>query len=232
MTELSPAIEEGLRVQRRLLEQAIAAGEVQAGWKVGFGSPSGLALLGLDGPIIGHLLSSGEFANASTVSIDGWTRPVIEAEIAVWIGSDIPAGTGPDAIGAYVRALGPAIELADLDHSPEDVTRILAGNIFHRSYLLGEADEAVSLEEAGRLNAVFEHGEERIDVAEPSALTGDLAAVLARTAALAPSLGRDLRAGDVVLMGSIIVPRPVSPGDACRYRLAGFPSLSVNFAAS
>ena len=232
MTEIASGIEAGLRSQRRLLDAAQAQGEQMAGWKVGFGSPSGLALLGLDGPIIGHLLRSGELASGTTVSIDGWTRPVVEAEIAVWIGADVPPGTAPEDVAGLVRAVGPAIELADVDHPPEDAERILAGNIYHRAYILGVADETMSLADAASMSAEFHHAGERVEVIDPTELVGELTAVLARTAQLAPLLGRGLRAGDVVLMGSIIAPRPVAPGDSCRYRLGGFPELSVAFASA
>lgn len=230
MSDVEPAVEAGLAAQRRMLDAELAGGEELVGWKVGFGSPSGLTLLALSGPVVGHLLASGEVPNNTSVTVDGWHRPVVEAEIVVWIGADIPAGTSPEAVGDYVRAVGPAIELADVDHPPADVERILAGNIYHRAYILGVADETTSLADAAILSAEFHHAGEQVEVADPTELVGELGAVLARTARLAPLLGRGLRAGDVVLMGSIIAPRPVAPGESCRYRLGGFPELSVAFA--
>ena len=229
MADVEPAVEAGLRAQRLLLEAELAAGERMAGWKVGFGSPSGLALLDIHGPVIGHLLVSGEVPGGASVPIDGWHRPVVEAEIAVWIGADVPPGTSAEQAGDFVRAVGPAIELADIDHPPEDVERILAGNIYHRRYQLGAPDDAMSLADAAGLHAVVEHAGERLEVADPTGLVGDLGTVLARTARLAPLLGRGLEAGDVVLMGSIITPRPVTVGESCRYQLGAFPELRVAF---
>jgi 2-keto-4-pentenoate hydratase len=228
---LAPGIEAGLAAQRRLLATALDAGEDHVGWKVGFGSASGLALLRLDGPVIGHLLGSGRIGNGASVSVGGWSGPVVEAEIAVWIASDIPPGTPPDEVPAHVRAVGPAIELADVDSPPTDVAHVLAGNIFHRHYLLGEPDESLSLSGAERLTARVAHDADLLSVSDPSELTGALAEVLARTALLAPYLGRPVRRDDVVLMGSIIAPRPVVAGDRVEYTLTGFPELSVSFTA-
>lgn len=225
---LAPGITLGLARQRARLEQALADGGVQSGWKVGFGSPSGLALLGLDGPVIGHLMVSGAVADGAVVDIAGWTGPVVETEIAAWIAEDVPPGTPASQVGDYVRALGPAIELADVDHPPADVERILAGNIFHRAYLLGTPDESMTLEAVSRLRAVVTHGGDVIEVPEPTALTGDLAEVIARTARLAPAAGRELRAGDVILLGSIVPPRPLAAGDHCDYRLGNFPTIRVS----
>ncbi len=227
---LEPEVVRGLAQQRHLLDAATRAGAAHVGWKVGFGSVSGLQLLGLSGPIIGHLLDSGELADGSEVPIAGWTGAVIEAEIACWIAREIPADVVDADIPGYVAAVGPALEVADVDHRPEDSERILAGNIFHRGYVLGRADPSLTLERAGALAAQFRHGDELIEVTDSVPLTGRLPAVLARAARQAPLLGRPMRAGDVVLLGSIIAPRPVVPGDGCAYRLDGLPELTISFA--
>ena len=229
MSALSPGITSGLNLQRELLEQRTRQGEEHCGWKVGFGSAGGLASLGLDGPIIGHLFASGELPTGAAVDIAGWVRPVIEAEIACWIGADVPDVLAPADAGRYIAAVGPAIELADVDHPPEDVERILAGNIYHRSYLLGTPDASTTLAAAAALTARFTQDSTVVDVAEPEELTGHLPQVLARAAALAPRLGRGIRKGDVILLGSIIAPRPVAAGEHASYQLGEFAPLRVDF---
>ncbi len=222
-------IRAGLERQADLLRSREHAGGTQAGWKVGFGSPSGLTLLQLDGPIIGHLMDDGVLPDGSSVDVTGWTKPVIETEIACWISADVPAEIDAADASAYVGAVGPALEVADMDHPPEDVERILAGDIFHRGYVLGEARAGLSLAEVAGLTATVTHGSETLDIAEPEALTGNLMEVVARTALLAPLVARPLRQGDVILLGSIIPPRPVAPGDVVDYTLRGFPRMSLSF---
>ncbi|MDO8310009.1 MAG: fumarylacetoacetate hydrolase family protein [Actinomycetota bacterium] len=228
-TDVPPAVVAGLARQREVLGRALADGAVQSGWKVGFGAPTAMAKLGLGAPVIGFLLASGERPSGVPVGIGTFTRPVVEAEIAVWIGSDVPADTPVEAIGGFVSAVGPAIEIADVDHAPEDVERILAGNIFHHSYILGTPDSTCTLADAATLTAVIEHAGDRLAVQHPAALTGSLPDVLAQVARLAPLVSRGLRAGDVVLTGSIIVPRPVSAGDTFRCALGGLPPITVQF---
>lgn len=230
-TDVPPAVAAGLARQREVLEGALAGGAVQSGWKVGFGAPAAMAMLGLDAPVIGHLLSSGERRSGASIGIGTFTRPVVEAEIAVWIGSDVPADTPAESIGGFVSAVGPAIEIADVDHAPAGVELILAGNIFHDSYILGTPDPACTLADAATLTAVIEHAGERLDVERPAALTGSLPDVLAQVARLAPLVSRGLRAGDVVLTGSIIVPRPVAPGESFRFVLGGLLPIAVRFTA-
>src|SRR5207247_3113489 len=65
-----------------------------------------------------------------------------EPEIAVHMGKDLPGGTDRAATISAIAALGPAIELADLNPPPDDVEVTLAGNIFHRYVILGPPDRA------------------------------------------------------------------------------------------
>jgi 2-keto-4-pentenoate hydratase len=238
-TSTEERITSGLAAQRVLLAERVQSGARQSGWKIGFGSPSGLELLGLDAPLMGHLLAESELfapdrvgpdqAEPALISLAGWTKPVIEAEIAVWIGTDIPPGTPPNEIHHFLSGVGPAIEMADLDHAPADPHRILAGNIFQRAYLLGAPDVELSIEGISALTAKFTHAGEIIEVTDATALTGNLREVLAHAANTAPAIGRGLQAGDVILLGSIIAPRPVSVGETCNYSLGKFPEISITF---
>jgi 2-keto-4-pentenoate hydratase len=238
-TSTEARITSGLAAQRELLAARLQSGARQSGWKIGFGSPSGMELLGLDAPLMGHLLAESEIfapdrvepdhAEPARITLTGWTKPVIEAEIAAWIGADIPPGTPPEEVHQYLSGVGPAIEMADLDHAPADPHRILAGNIFQRAYLLGAPDSELSLEGISALSARFTHADEIVEVTDATALTGNLRQVLAHAANTAPALGRGLQAGDVILLGSIIAPRPVLVGETCRYSLGQFPELVITF---
>jgi 2-keto-4-pentenoate hydratase len=233
-TSVEARVASGLAAQRELIDARLQSGARQSGWKIGFGSPNGMELLRLDAPLMGHLLAESEIftperAEPARIALTGWTKPVIEAEIAAWIGSDIPPGTPPELIHQFLSGVGPAIEMADLDHSPADPHRILAGNIFQRAYLLGASDPKLSIEGISALNARFTHDNETVEVTDATALTGNLRQVLAHAANTAPALGRGLQAGDVILLGSIITPRPVSVGETCRYSLGQFPELVITF---
>jgi 2-keto-4-pentenoate hydratase len=233
-TSVEERVASGLAAQRELIDARLQSGARQSGWKIGFGSPSGMELLRLDAPLMGHLLAESEIfapegAEPARIALAGWTKPVIEAEIAAWIGADVPPGTPPDEIHKFLAGVGNAIEMADLDHAPADPHRILAGNIFQRAYLLGAPDPKLSIEGIGELNAKFTHDNETVEVTDATALTGNLRQVLAHAANTAPALGRCLQAGDVILLGSIITPRPVSVGETCRYALGQFPELVITF---
>ncbi len=205
-------VERGTRAMLALREERLAAGERPIGWKLGLGAPAVQERLGLDGPLVGFLTDAGLLASGATAAIGGWTGPTLEAELAVHIGRDVPAGTPAGEVPALVAGIGPAIELVDIDLPLEDVEGILAGDIFHRHVLLGDpmadwpAPEGLPL-------WVRKGSTVAAETSEPLALTGDVFELVAHTAAVLETCGAALRAGDVLICGAAVPALPVSPGD-------------------
>lgn len=227
MAEVDPRIVEGMAALANRRTALLNSGDRQVGWKVGFGSPSGLALLGIDAPLIGVLAASGDWSEEPRVGFAAEPGPVVECEIAAIMGRDVPPDVSVDAVGTYVDAWAPAFEFAAIDAPPTDVVAVLAGNIFHRGYRVGEAISGPTLAEIASRSATVEMDGVSTEVVNLTALTGDLADVLVRTASLAPLAGRPLSAGDIVLTGSIVAPMPVCGGSRVAYRLEGFDPLST-----
>src|ERR1700760_1730463 len=126
-----------MRAQLEERRARLAGGDAPLGWKVGFGAPAALERYALSGPLVGFLLRSALVQSGDTVSLRGWAKPVAEPEIAVYLGADIPAGASATDAAAAVAALGPAIELADVDAPPNEVDSILMRNIYQRRVVLG-----------------------------------------------------------------------------------------------
>jgi len=76
------------------------------GWKAGFGTTAAMEMLGTTGPLAAPLTTATLVADGGSQSIEGWARPILEAELAVRIGPD-----------GEVEAVAAAIELVDL-HGP------------------------------------------------------------------------------------------------------------------
>lgn len=179
------------------------------GWKVAFGSPAARQRLGLERPLVAPLPASGRLPDGATVSLAGWTAPVLEAEIAVWVG----------------RGLGVAIELVDLEFPPDDVERILRGGIYHRRVLLGPP-LARTLE--GFAARVVRDGREVAATDDPTALTGELPWILESVRLQAEG---GLGDGQVVIAGAVLPPTPVGPGEHWRADFGPLGALEVAFAA-
>ena len=226
MTELDDRIAAGMRDQLAVRDERLRSGKRQIGWKVGFGAPAAAAALGIDRPLVGFLLDSGLLAEGAEVPVGSWTKPMLEPEIAAHIARDVKPGASWDDVRAAIGGLSSAIELADVDPPPKDVIAILAGNIFHRHVLLGPVDPERSTGD-GIDARVLVDGEEIAATDDPSALTGELVEVVRLTAELLDACGERLRAGEVVITGSVTPPQPVAAGQRVTAELGPLGALTL-----
>ena len=227
MTALDERIVAGMRDQLAARDERLAAGERQIGWKVGFGSPAAAQALGLDRPLVGFLTDRGLVADGAPVAIGSWSAPAFEAEIAVHMEADVPAGASWEDVRGAIGGLSAAIELADVHPPPTEVREILAGNIFHRHVVLGPVDAGRSTGE-GIGGRVLVDGAELVATDDPASVTGELVEVVRLSAELLSATGERLRAGEVVITGSIVAPIPVEPGHTLTAEIGPLGALSVH----
>ncbi|MBN8965706.1 MAG: fumarylacetoacetate hydrolase family protein [Rhizobiales bacterium] len=142
------------------------------------------------------------------------TKPAAEAEIAAHLGRDLPANASREEARAAIAAIGPAIELADIDCPMDDVTAILSGDIFQRHVMLGPRDTTRNGARLDGLKArVARSG---VDVAVPDDLqapTGDIIDIVRHVANVAAAIGDGLRAGQFIICGSLTPPMFLQPGE-------------------
>jgi 2-keto-4-pentenoate hydratase len=223
----------GMRSQIEARRRQIAAGARPIGWKVGFGAPAALEKLAIAAPLIGFMLDRNVLAPGATVSLAGWVKPAAEPEIAVEMAADLPGGGARSAAADAIGAIGPAIELADVTFPPEDVATILAGNIFHRHVLLGPRDRG---RKGGRIDGlharILRNGAAHADTTELETNTGRLVDIVRHVADLLAEFGEQLKAGEVIIAGSVIAPIFLGPDDrTLDYALDPIGSVAVRFTA-
>lgn len=196
------------------LSAAISAytrrGDQQVGWKLGFGSEQGKQTLGIDSPLVGALFESGRREPGADIAFADLTAPMVEPEIAAWIGADCPADASPDQLMASVSSLVPAIELADLSFAPSDPVEVLRGNIYQAAWVVAP-DDGSGWGVGGDQSVRIVFGDQQWSQRKPESMTGSLVENLAQCNAVAHELGRGLLAGDVVFLGSVIPPQRVFP---------------------
>jgi len=207
----------------------IDAGEQPLGWKVGFGAPQAMQSLGLDRPLVGYLMRSGILASATELPYAEYSRVAVEPEIAVYLNADLDDGSDSAAIAAAISALGPAIEIADVTFPPsEGPEAILGGNVYQRGIVLGETDPLRAGADLAGLRADVEVNGETVGVPDDlQANTGPILDVVATVADTLAAMGEKLRAGELIIVGSIVP--PLFPGGAATvaYTLGDAPTLSV-----
>lgn len=220
-----------IRGMEKLLEvrqKRLGAGEIPIGWKVGFGAPASLKGLGLKMPLIGFLTESVLRHSDSTLSVAGWSKPAAEPEVAVYLKEDLSVEVDKQIAQKAISSIGPAIEIADVNFPPEDVEEILAGNIYNRYVILGKPDVSrAGCNLDGLVGRVYRDGKEIASVMDLQALTGNFVDIVQHVANLLVSMGQMLRAGEVIITGSIVPPLWIESTQEIRYELAPIDTLKV-----
>lgn len=213
-----------LTERRRRIED----GEASLGWKLGMGVPAAMAKLGTDAPLVGYLLEPARVEDGASVSLEGWSNAKLEPEIAVHMAADLAPGASRGDAEAAIAGLGVAIELVDLEPDADDPEAILAADNFPRHVLLGPVVEGAAA--SGTSARVLKDGDEAATTGDATEATGDPVDLVLHVAAVIGAAGEALRAGEVVICGSVVPALDIAPGDVVEVQLDPLGSLTVSVA--
>ena len=226
-----PRILSGMRQQLRWQRELLAAGKKALGWKLAFGGSAAMERLRINAPLVGFLMADAVIASGSTIPLTGWKKPAAEPELTVYLSTHLGAGAERKTVKAAIAGLGAAIEVADVDHPSEDVEGTLARNIYQRHVILGKCDTSHAGGGLQGLNAkVMRNGAEIASTTDFEALTGELITIVSHVANLLAVFGETLRAGQIIIAGSITPPIWVQAGEKIGFHLQPLKPISVNFA--
>lgn len=225
-----PRIVNGMKEQLRWRRELLASGKKPLGWKLAFGGPAAMERLRINAPLVGFLMADAVVASGSDVSLTGWKKPAAEPELTVYLGKDLEAGENRSTIKEAIAGLGAAIELADVDHPSEDVEGTLARNIYQRHLIFGQCDPSRAGGTLTGLRArVDRNGARTADTQDLEALTGELICIVGHVANLLSYFGERLRAGELIIAGSITPPLWVQAGERLGFHLEPLQPIFVSF---
>lgn len=208
----------------------VATGGRQLGWKLGLGTPAAREALGTPGPLIAAITDRGLVGSGDRLDLSGFGRPVVEPEIAVHLRLDLAGEVSAEAARAAIEGFGPAIEVADVPEDRGDVQAILEGGIFHRAVVVGAPEVGIDAGELRSLSTWIEcNGDVVARTEDPTALTGDPVELIRDVARFLAAFGERLRAGEVVITGSVVPPIAVAPGDTISAQFDRLGEVSISF---
>ena len=233
MTVIDQRILRGMTSQFRLRKRRLAAGDEPIGWKIGFGSPAALEKMAIQAPLVGFLLDRALVPSGTIFAISDFKKPAVEPEIAVHMGADLPAGANRRTVRQAIAAIGPAIEIADAVFPPDHVEDILAGNIYQRNLVLGDPDFSRAGGVLDGLKArVLRQGKEVANTTDVQAITGELIDNVRHVADLLSEFGEILRAGQIIITGSIVPPIRLKEAEEIEFTLEPIGTISVGFSGA
>jgi len=228
---------EGYAVQEILHGLLAEAGQGPiVGHKIGCTTPVMQTYLGIKNPCAGGVPAPTVHRGHARVRHRDYVRVGVECEIAVQLDADLgPAGAPFDRV-RVARAIGavlPAMEIVDdryRDYRTLDVATLIADDFFNAGCVLGtpvtgwRAVDLPGVTGVTRLNgAEVGRGEGRAVMGHPFEALAWLANQRARS-------GLGLRAGEFVLLGSVVETRWVSAGDEVTVALEGLGEVRATFA--
>ncbi len=190
-----------------------------AGWKVALTSKVMQQLVGCDEPCEGAIFATRLHPTPARVARSAFTNLGVESEIAVRLDRDLPAGEGPydrAGVAAAVGACMAAIELIDdraMVYAGLDAPLLIAMNAFNAGCVLGpEVTDWRGLDLAAAAGRMEINGETVGQGVGGDAL-GHPLEPLAWLANKLNQRGSLLKAGDVVMTGSIVATKWLKAGD-------------------
>lgn len=208
------------------------SGLARAGYKIGLTSKKMQAMVNIDQPIGGVVFADRVTNTPATFSLADFGRMGLEFEIAVRVGRDINADNLPtdrDGIADFVEAVGPAFEVIEdrnADYSDLDIHSILADNSWNWGAVLGEMKPYDG--DLAKVRGVLTINGDVAGEGVGGDVLGHPFEPLLWLAHHLVQRGRALKAGDLVLTGSLLQSRFPNPGDVYEFDVEGLGGVKVS----
>jgi 2-keto-4-pentenoate hydratase len=234
ITSLYPDLTEAdcYRVQMALVATRVERGDEVTGWKIGATSQPIQQLLRIDEPIYGRLLKSNRVANGETISLSLLIHPRIECEIAFLLGADVVGpGIGVGDVLAATEAVMASLEINDPRTREWKIAsrEAIADNGVTARFVLGEQRLPVEGIDLPNTAVVLKKNDEEVTSATGAAVLGDPARAVAWLANKLAGHHQSLKAGEIVLPGSITPIYPAGTADRIEAEFDALGSVSVHF---
>jgi 2-oxopent-4-enoate/cis-2-oxohex-4-enoate hydratase len=234
LTEREPAItlDDAYRIQLRMIQRRLDAGETVVGKKIGVTSQVVMDMLKVDQPDFGQLLSGMVVQEGEAIRVDTMIAPKAEAEVAFVLKSDLqgPGVTAADVLRATDFVM-PCFEIVDsrIRDWKIRIQDTVADNASCGVLVLGGTRRDPRELDLALAGMVLEKNGEVVSTATGAAVQGSPVNAVAWLANTLGRLGITLKAGEVILSGSQSPLVPVQAGDSLHCSVGGLGSASVRF---
>ncbi len=232
-TETDPDIEidDAYRISRAFLGLREAAGERVIGKKIGVTSPAVQEMLGIDQPDFGFLTDA-MWCRDGLVDARSLIAPRAEAEIAFRLQSDLKGpGVTPADVLAATECVMPCFEIVDsrIEDWRIGICDTIADNASCGVFVLGDNELPVDGLELKDVQVTLTRNGEYLSAGSGALVQG---APENAVAWLANTLGEyaiPLKAGELILSGSLVPLADATAGDVFRLSMTGLGEAEARF---
>ena len=216
-------------VQRRYVALLQRDAGAVVGYKIGLTSARMQAMCRIAEPICGAVLATRVHTSGVVLRRSAYGRLGLEFEIAVRIGRDVPIeNQTAGSVRRYADAVCAAVEIVDdrdADYSQLDVRGLIADNAWNAGVVLSRW--VTPWPDLPAVEGVVSVGAEVIDRGFGRDVLGDPLICTAWLANHLAARGEQLKAGQIVMTGSLVPTRFPTADANYRFDLEGIGSVSV-----
>ena len=205
------------------------------GHKIGCTTPVMQSFLGIRNPCAGAVFDATVREVSGSFDFDRLLHPGVECEMAVRLGADLPPAGAPydgSTVASAVGAVMAAIELVDdrwYDYKSVDTPTLIADDFFGAGCVLGPpVTDWQRMDLTAVEGSMFINGES-VGSGTGADIMGHPFEALAWLANSMAGRGKGLRAGEFVLLGSLVETKWVERGDLVTIEQPGLGSASAQF---
>ena len=225
-------IEDAYKIQLRMIERRVQAGEKIVGKKIGVTTKPVQDFLGVFQPDFGQLTSGMVYQEGEDIDLGKLIQPKAEAELAFVLKEDLigPGITAMDVIRA-TDYVSPCFEIVDsrITDWKIKIQDTVADNASCGVYVIGKTKGDPRKLDITLAGMVLEKNGELFSTSVGAAVQGSPANAVAWLANTLGGLGIPFRAGEVILSGSQSALIPVVDGDELVCTVGGLGSCRVKF---
>lgn len=226
-------IEDAYNISLRMIERRVAAGEKIIGKKIGVTSKAVQNMLNVYQPDFGFLTDSMAYSEGQEMPIsEQLMQPKAEGEIAFILKKDLlgPGITNADVLAATDCVI-PCFEVVDsrIENWNIKIEDTVADNASCGLFILGDKAVDPRKVDLATCGMVVEKNGSIISTGAGAAALGSPVNCVAWLANTLGEFGIPLKAGEVILSGSLVPLEPVQAGDFMSVSIGGIGSASVRF---
>src|SRR6478736_2837304 len=234
--ELAPDDEaEGYRIQRAVHDLMLPNAGSLVGYKIGCTSPVMQQYLDIPHPCGGGVFANGVFDSGASLNTGDFVRVGVECEIAVKLARNLALTEEPftaEWVAESIEAYLPAIEIVDdryVDWQTLGAPTLVADDFFAAGCVLGKPVARVGLPDVLHVTGRALINGAEVGRGSGADVLGHPHNALAWLANHLAADGKNLRAGQLVLTGSLVKTVWLKAGDEVVMELEGLGRVSATF---
>lgn len=226
------SIEDAYKTQQCLIRHHLESGYTPSGKKIGLTSKAMRDLVHINEPDYGIIFHQNAVSNEGEISADQCIIPRVEAELVFKLKKDINKKNVcvQDIINAtdYIVA---AFEIIDnrYDIDGQTIADSIADNAAFCAYVLGDIPISPEKLDLRHLGFILEKNGRQVSTGSGAAIMGNPFNAMVWLANRMVELENPLKAGELVLSGSMIAAVDAAKGDYFRGRFGPFEDVGVHF---